>query len=139
MTTTQSSTANLRRIDLSRATGCNIETIRYYETIGILPSPPRTAKGYRVYDHEHVSRLGFVMRARELGFTLEEVRGLLSLVDGDGLTCGEVQRRAQAHLDDVAARIADLQSIQSVLAGTVAKCTGKDVPECAVIDALMPA
>lgn len=130
---------NLRRVDLSRATGCNLETIRYYENIGILPAPPRSAKGYRVYDSTHVSRLGFVMRARELGFTLEEVRSLLALVDGQSRSCGEVQKLAQVHLEDVVAKIADLQRIQMVLSETLAKCSGKDVPECAVIDALMPA
>lgn len=126
----------IRRSDLSRLTGCNLETIRYYEKIGVMPDPPRTAKNYRSYDETHVSRLHFIMRARELGFSLEEVRDLLHLVDGGVQTCAEVQVLASGHLDAVRARIADLQRIESVLAGTVSRCSGDAVPECAVIEAL---
>jgi len=129
--------SGLRRVDLARATGCNIETIRYYESVGVMPEPPRSANGYRCYDARHVARLSFVMRARELGFALEEVRSLLSLVDGGMQTCAEVQRLAQAHLATVRGKIADLQRIEQSLAQTLAQCSGKDVPDCAVIDALM--
>jgi MerR family transcriptional regulator, mercuric resistance operon regulatory protein len=130
--------SGLRRVDLARATGCNLETIRYYEKIGVMPSPPRSTNGYRVYDGRHVSRLGFVMRARDLGFTLEEVRSLLTLVDQGAQTCAEVQLMAQEHLGNVRSKIDDLQRIEAVLSETVAKCSGADVPECAVIDALAP-
>lgn len=126
----------LRRGDLARLTGCNLETIRYYETIGVMPEPPRSSKNYRVYDDTHVTRLRFVMRARELGFTLDEVRDLLAMVDGGQQTCGEVQALATAHLATVRAKIADLRRIEQVLSSTVAQCTGDDVPECPVIDAL---
>ncbi len=126
----------LLRSDLARKTGCNLETIRYYENIGVMPEPPRTSKGYRCYDTSHVSRLSFVMRARDLGFTLEEIRSLLMLVDGGAQTCAEVQGIAQKHLDSVVAKIKDLNRIKRVLSGTIAHCTGSDVPECAVIDAL---
>ena len=126
----------LRRSDLAGLTGCNLETIRYYETIGVMPDPPRTARNYRAYDQSHVRRLRFIMRARELGFTLEEIRDLLALVDGGAQTCGEVQVLANAHLASVRAKIADLRRIEHVLASTVAQCTGDDVPECPVIDAL---
>ena len=68
----------LRRVDLARATGCNLETIRYYETVGIMPNPPRTSKGYRSYDDTHVRRLKFVMRSRDLGFSLEEIAALVA-------------------------------------------------------------
>ena len=71
---------------LSEKTGCHIETIRYYERIGIMPSPPRTEGGHRVYREEHLKRLTFIRRSRELGFTLEEIRNLLLLVDGDDLS-----------------------------------------------------
>lgn len=126
----------LRRGDLARLTGCNLETIRYYETIGVMPEPPRSSKNYRVYDDSHVTRLRFVMRARGLGFTLDEVRDLLAMVDGGQQTCGEVQALATAHLATVRAKIADLRRIEQVLSSTVAQCTGDDVPECPVIDAL---
>jgi MerR family mercuric resistance operon transcriptional regulator len=124
---------------LARATGCNLETIRYYEKIGIMPDPPRNTKGYRSYDDAHVKRLKFVMRSRDLGFSLEEVRGLLGLVDDRSRTCAEVQIIAEDHLTDVQAKIADLQRIERVLSDTVARCTGDAAPECAVIDALLDA
>jgi MerR family mercuric resistance operon transcriptional regulator len=124
---------------LARATGCNLETIRYYEKIGIMPDPPRSTKGYRSYDDAHVKRLKFVMRSRDLGFSLEEVRGLLGLVDDQSRTCAEVQLIADDHLTDVKAKIADLKRIERVLSDTVARCTGDAAPECAVIDALLDA
>ena len=133
------SVRSIRRSDLARATGCNLETIRYYEKIGIMPDPPRSVKGYRSYDDTHVKRLKFVMRSRDLGFSLEEVRGLLGLVDDRSRTCAEVQMIAEDHLTDVRAKIADLKRIERVLSDTVARCTGDAAPECAVIDALLDA
>ncbi len=129
----------LRRSDLARLTGCNLETIRYYETIGIMPEPPRTAANHRAYDAAHVARLRFVMRSRDLGFSLEEIRDLLGLVDGRAGTCAEVRTLASRHIESVRAKIADLQRIETVLSETVSRCTGDDVPECAVIDALTDA
>jgi len=126
----------IRRADLARLTGCNLETIRYYENIGIMPDPLRSAKNYRMYDQTHVARLGFVMRARDLGFALDEIRDLLGLVDGGMQTCGEVQAVASRHLENVRAKIADMNRIERVLSETVAQCSGEQVPECAVIDAL---
>jgi MerR family mercuric resistance operon transcriptional regulator len=126
----------LQRAELARRTGCNLETIRYYEKIGMMPDPPRTASGYRVYDTGHVSRLRFILRARELGFAIEEIRGLLALVDGGTQTCAEVKERTERHLADVRAKISDLKRIEHVLAATAAKCTGDEVPDCPVLDAL---
>ncbi len=126
----------IRRGELAQMTGCNLETIRYYENIGVMPEPPRSSKNYRVYDDSHVTRLRFIMRSRELGFTLEEVRDLLALVDGGAQTCGEVQVLANTHLTSVRTKIADLKRIEHVLSSTVAQCTGDNVPECPVIDAL---
>lgn len=126
----------LQRAGLARLTGCNIETIRYYERIGIMPEPPRTRAGYRVYDTGHVSRLAFTLRARDLGFSIEETRGLLELVDGGDQTCAEVKERTERHLADVRAKIADLRRIEKVLSATAAVCSGKDVPECAVLETL---
>lgn len=127
---------DIRRADLARLTGCNSETIRYYENIGVMPEPPRNAKNYRSYDQSHVTRLNFVMRARDLGFTLGEVRELLALVDGGIQTCSEVQAVASRHLESVRDKITDMRRIEQVLSETVGQCTGDDVPECAVIDAL---
>ncbi len=108
----------LQRAELAGRTGCNLETIRYYEKIGMMPDPPRTASGYRVYDEAHVSRLRFILRARELGFSIEQVRGLLDLVDGGRQTCAEVKERTERHLADVRAKITDLKRIEKVLATT---------------------
>ncbi|MBA3909923.1 MAG: MerR family transcriptional regulator [Rhodobacter sp.] len=124
------------RGDLARATGCNIETIRHYEKTGLLPDPPRTNAGYRVYSAAHATRLRFILRARELGFSTEDVRGLLGLEDGAAPTCAEVKERTERHLADVRAKIADLARIEAVLAETASRCSGADVPDCPVLDAI---
>jgi MerR family mercuric resistance operon transcriptional regulator len=127
---------NLTRGQLAGVTGCNIETIRYYESIGLLPAPPRSGAGYRIYAAHHVSRLRFVIRARELGFSLDDIRGLLGLEEGTVPTCAEVKERTERHLEDVRAKIADLRRIEDALARTAAKCLGTEVPDCAVLEAL---
>ncbi len=124
---------------LSRRSGVHIETIRFYERIGILPKPPRTQGGHRVYGQGHLKRLSFVRRSRELGFTLDEVRGLLGLVDSGDYTCAEVKEITLHHLADVRRKIADLRRLERALAEIVAKCKGRKVPECPVIDALFDA
>src|SRR6516164_407756 len=122
---------------LSKRTACHIETIRYYERIGMLPSPARTAGRYRVYDTADVRRLAFIRRARELGFTLNEVRTLLSLSADDGQdTCANVREVAERYLADVRAKIADLQAMEHVLADAVRRCAAGEVPGCPIIDAL---
>lgn len=121
---------------LSRRTGCNIETIRYYERIGVLPAPPRSAGGHRQYGRDHVKRLTFVRRARELGFTLDQVRGLMALADDHRGSCAEVERLARAQRDAVRGRIADLQRMDLVLDDLVAQCAGGAVPECPILEAL---
>lgn len=126
----------MQRAELARRTGCNLETIRYYEKIRVMPEPPRTASGYRVYDATHLTRLRFILRARELGFSIEEIRGLLDLVDGGNQTCAEVKERTERHLVDVRLKIADLRRMEKVLAEAAAKCSGEDVPECPVLEAL---
>ena len=128
--------SDLQRSDLARLTGCNLETIRYYENVGLMPDPPRTASGHRRYGPAHVERLHFVMRARDLGFTMEEIRGLLSLVDRGSHTCAEVERMGRHHLEVVRDKIRDLQAIEIVLAQTIARCTGSDTPDCPLLDVL---
>ncbi len=124
---------------LSRGTGVNIETIRYYERIGILPPPPRSRGGHRVYSVDHMKRLAFVRRSRELGFSLQEVRGLLGLVDGGEVTCDQVKTMTLGHLDEVRQRIADLRRMERVLREMAATCEGGNVPECPIIDTLFRA
>ena len=121
---------------LSKMSGCNIETIRYYERIGLLPAPPRTEGGHRMYGEAHIKRLTFVRRSRELGFTIQEVRELLSLVDGKRYTCDEVQALTLDHLADVKQKMADLRRLERVLKNMAAQCSGGKVPECPIIDAL---
>ena len=124
------------RGDLARATGCNIETIRYYEKTGLLPDPPRTDAGYRIYSAAHATRLRFILRARELGFSMEDIRGLMGLEDGAAPTCAEVKERTERHLADVRAKIAELRRIEKVLSVTAARCSGEDVPDCPVLETL---
>ncbi|MBU1211538.1 MAG: helix-turn-helix domain-containing protein [Alphaproteobacteria bacterium] len=126
----------LKRAELARRTGCNLETIRYYEKITMMPEPPRTAAGYRVYDERHVARLRFILRGRELGFSIDDLRGLLGLVDGGRQTCAGIKAMTERHLADIRAKIADLQRIEAVLDSTAAQCSGEQVPECPVLEAL---
>lgn len=121
--------------ELSRRTGCNIETIRYYERIGLIPAPPRRGR-YRSYGVDDAGRLGFVRRARELGFTLDEVRALLSLAADGQASCSEVRILAASHLRDVRARIADLRRMERVLADSVRACDAGQDPDCPLIQTL---
>ncbi len=125
--------------ELSRLTGVNIETIRYYEKIGIMPNPPRNSSGYRVYATSHRERLSFVRRSRELGFSQPEVRKLLTLVDEHQYTCAEVREMTVRQLANVQTKIEDLQKMATALAGMVNECVGGDVPECPIIDTLLSA
>jgi MerR family transcriptional regulator, mercuric resistance operon regulatory protein len=122
---------------LAKQTGANVETIRYYERIGLLPAPGRSAGGYRLYRTDHAKRLNFVRRARTLGFPIAEVRTLLRLADERKRPCAEVRVVADAHLKDVEAKIADLRAMQRVLKETVARCAdGRTGTDCPLIDAL---
>ncbi len=121
---------------LSRGTGCHIETIRYYERIGLMPKPSRSPGGHRLYEDDHLRRLTFIRRSRELGFTLDEVRGLLRLVDGGSYTCAEVKALTLDHAAEVRRKVADLRKLERVLADMAAECEGGEVPECPIIDAL---
>src|SRR5579885_419218 len=113
----------LQRSELARRTGCNLETVRYYEKAGLLPEPPRTAAGYRSYDTAHERRLRFVLRARELGFSLDEIRELLHLVDERDQPCAEASAIAAAHLEDVRTKIADLKRMERVLKGEIGRAS----------------
>jgi len=121
---------------LSERSGVNVETIRYYEKIGVMPIPARSAAGYRVYDLDHVRRLHFVRRGRELGFSLDELRGLLHLVDGHAYTCGEVHELTIRHLTDIRQKIRDLRRLEKVMSEMAAQCTRDEVPDCPIVDAL---
>lgn len=115
---------------------CNIETIRFYEKEALLPSPDRTEGGHRLYTPEMVERLVFIRRSRELGFTMRDIRELLSLVDGEQSSCKRVKAIADAHLDDVRAKIADLRKMESTLQGLSDRCPGGAIPDCPIIESL---
>lgn len=121
---------------LSEQTGCNIETIRYYERIGLLSPATRSQGGHRLYGEAQGRRLGFIRRTRELGFTLDQIRTLLKLVDGGRYTCAQVKRITVHHLGEVRRKVADLRTIGRVLEDMAATCDGGTVPKCPVIDAL---
>jgi MerR family mercuric resistance operon transcriptional regulator len=122
--------------ELSRLTRVNIETIRYYERVKMLPAPPRTASGRRVFGPMDLRILVFIRRARELGFSLQEIRTLLRLGTRETASCREVKEIATHHLDDVRAKISDLAKLERLLAKTIARCSGKRVPDCPVLDIL---
>ena len=117
-------------------TGCNIETIRYYEKEDLLPAPNRTEGGHRLYTPDMVERLVFIRRSRELGFSMYEIRQLLSLVDGDQVSCDRVQTIAEVHLGDIRSKIADLRKMELSLRELSSRCSGNDVPECPIITVL---
>ena len=121
---------------LSKKSGVNIETIRYYEQIKVMPSPPRSEGGYRLYNEDHQNRLSFIRRSRELGFSLEEIRGLLTLVDDNSYTCGQVHKLTLNHLEITRQKIRDLQKIETVLVDMASQCDGGLIPDCPVIDVL---
>lgn len=121
---------------MSQKTGVNIETIRYYERIAVMPKPDRTAGGNRQYNDEQLKRLFFIRRSRELGFSIEEIRALLEMVDHNEFSCGEVHDLTSSHLDTVKEKIASLKKLESALTSMVAQCNRGDVPECPIVDTL---
>lgn len=121
---------------LSTATGTNIETIRYYERIGLLPAPMRTAANYRSYGEPHRARLAFVRHSRELGFSIEEIRSLLDLSDHPDRDCGEADRIATRHLEQVESKIAQLIHLRDELTRIIGRCRGGVAADCRVIEAL---
>lgn len=121
---------------LAEAAGVNLETVRYYERIGLMPAPARTRSGHRAYDGSHVRRLTFIRRARELGFSIEDIRALLALAEPGRASCAEVTEIAGAHLAAVRAKLKDLARLEQILATTVARCSGDRTPSCPILDML---
>ncbi len=122
--------------ELAKRTGVHVETIRYYERIGLLPAPPRTPGGRRSYAEAHIRVLTFIRRGRQLGFPIGDIRALLGLAAPSDACCGEVEKIARAHLESIKAKIADLSKLERVLSETVSQCRGDDAPFCPVLDAL---
>ena len=122
--------------ELSKQTDCKIETIRYYEKIGLLPEPSRSEAGYRIYAENHLQRLVFIRRSRELGFSIEEIRILLQLVDGGAYTCSDIKAIALEHRDDIRQKISDLKKLEKTLSTIASQCSGDSAPECPIVEAL---
>ena len=129
----------LTRGKLAARTGCNIETIRYYEATGLLPAPARTAAGYRVYNDDHLRRLNFIQRAKSLGFSSEQIRELLHLSDpGKDHTRAAVKSLTQAHIETIGDKIRDLQRIKRRLSQISSFCDGsaKSADTCPILVSL---
>jgi MerR family mercuric resistance operon transcriptional regulator len=121
---------------LSAQTCAKIATIRYYERIGLMPEAARRPSGHRVYDAGSAKRLGFIRRSRELGFSVKQIRELLSLVDGGHLTCAEVKSVTLDHLGDVKRKLTDLRKIERVLSVMADSCAGNKTPDCPIVEVL---
>ncbi len=121
---------------VAEQTGCHIETIRYYEKERLLPPPERSEGGHRLYTSSLIERLVFIRRSRELGFSVQEIRELLSIVDGQQVSCERVKHLADSHLKDIRSKIRDLQRMEKTLGKLSRQCSGNDVPECPIIEAL---
>jgi Cu(I)-responsive transcriptional regulator len=125
---------------LGEATGVGAETIRYYERIGLLPEPARTAAGYRLYEPEHVRRLIFIRRGRELGLSLDAVRELLSLASDRLRSCARVDRLVHEHIHDIDHKIAGLQQLRGALQKLADSCRGGGrIADCRILEALQDA
>jgi DNA-binding transcriptional MerR regulator len=124
---------------LGQATNTKVETIRYYEKIGLLPAPRRTAGNYRSYAAEHLQRLGFIRRARELDFAIDEVRELLELAAHGERPCEQVDQFVANHLEVTERKIQALMRLRRELRQTLASCKGGRIAECRIVQALSPA
>jgi Cu(I)-responsive transcriptional regulator len=124
----------------SKQTGCSVPTIRYYEEVGLLPPAPRTEGNQRHYDEAAIRRLAFIRRCRDFGFTLEQVRELVGLVDQPNRDCVEVRDIAQTHLQEVQKKVAELQALEASLAAFVCTCNtacaGGPAVDCTILEDL---
>ncbi len=124
--------------DLAKATATKVETVRFYEKAGLLPPPARTDANYRSYGHEHLQRLSFIRRARDLGFSLDAVRELLALADDRDKSCGAVDAIASGHLAEIERKIADLAAMREELTRVIGSCRHNTVADCKIIETLGP-
>lgn len=136
MTIISRRTGKLKIGELSRRTGANIETIRYYERIRLLARPARTGGNYRDYQAADVDRLAFIRHARGLGFDLDDIRALLQMSDTPEQDCADADRIARRHLVAVEQKIGRLLQLKAELVRMVDECSGGHVAECRIIEAL---
>lgn len=124
--------------ELARRTGTRTETVRYYEKIGLLAPPGRTAGNYRAYGESDLARLSFIRRTRDLGFSIDQIRTLLALSDDRSRDCATIDEIATAHLHEIDRKLADLTALRQEIATLVASCEGGTIGECRILDALAP-
>jgi len=122
--------------DIAKATGTKVETVRYYERIGLMPQAERTSTNYRSYTPAHIDRLHFIRHARGLGFDIADIRSLLALADQPGRDCTDVDRIASGHLHAVEAKIAQLEVLRKELARMIGQCRGGQVETCRIMEVL---
>lgn len=122
--------------ELARQTGTKVETIRYYERAGLMPVPERTSGNYRAYGDAELKRLSFIRRARDLGFSIEEVKALMDLSDDRSRSCSEVDTIARSHLQEVDRKIAHLRALRKELGSLVEQCRHDTIADCRIIEAL---
>ncbi len=128
---------SLKTGDVAKQSGVNVETLRFYERKGLLPEPPRRMSGYREYPPEAVQQIRFIKRAQELGFSLREIKELLTLRVEPGTTCTQVRQRAQEKVEEVQQKIADLQAIEQALRNLIGTCSGRGpASQCPILDHL---
>lgn len=124
--------------DLAAATNTSVETVRWYEKVKLLPAPERSAGNYRLYGPEHLRRLSFIRRGRDLGFTVDQIRELLAMADDRDRSCAEVDTIARAHLAQVERKLADLTRLAHELRDVIGQCGCGSVADCRIIEALSP-
>lgn len=125
--------------EVAKRAGVGVETVRFYERKGLLEEPERKPSGYRQFDEEIVDRLRFIRRAKELGFTLKEIKELLSLKLDPSTTCADVKERAEGKIADIGAKIDSLKRMKRALVKVTKSCSGSGpTGECPILDALEP-
>ncbi len=122
--------------EIAKQTGLKIETVRFYETEGLIAPPERSGGNYRLYNSTHLNRLSFIKRARDLGFTLDQVRDLLRLADDPRGSCDEVDAIAELHIQEIDRKLADLTVLRSELVRWGSQRDASTIAECKLIDAL---
>jgi MerR family mercuric resistance operon transcriptional regulator len=125
--------------EMSRQTGVGIETIRYFEKISMMPAPGRSEGGNRQYTNDHLQRLFFINRSRQIGFSQSEIKAVLSMVDAKDVTCAEVHSITTEHIADIRNKIRDLQNLEKVLTQMAKECSRGDIPDCPIIETLFSA
>ena len=122
---------------LARETGCKVQTIRYYEQVGLMPEPQRSPSNQRIYGPTQLQRLRFIRHARDLGFSQEEIRELLRLADRPKQSCAAVTDVTRRHLAEVDNKIAQLQALRDEFQRMIAQCSGqRQIADCRIIAAL---